>query len=260
MNRILLVAMLAFSCTGLANSVNAQFATDIQLSSIFIGEIPRAGSLSAPQYPPRFRLEMQLEHSIEAIKEIVPLKKQVVDAIELAGRGDIDRFYKTSELIFTEVDRGNLPRLGAMQVYNQMNRNLFSRGSLYRKVLNAELDEASMELLSDFWNEDVYETAEELIDTQLREITRILEMTAEQTTRLRELLTEQLDGDVLAKQHGGLLVDDRIASIADEKIDPLLTPFQKRWIEHVRKKALLNRMSLIELDLLGEDRRLDEDK
>lgn len=117
--------------------------------------------------------------------------------LELAGHGDIERFFAQAETVISSQPKGDVPQEQYNEIWNALQpvRNrytggLHARGSLFEKTLQASLNPQQRQAYEGLQSARRRRAYQALVAAGVADLEKRLPLTAQQRTRLIELLME----------------------------------------------------------------------
>lgn len=148
----------------------------------------------------RARAETALDLEVALIEQIGNLTEAQKDKLELAGLGDIHRFFNRVEVLRRSAPTGQMP----MQQYQELMQKaqplqrrfgagLHGNGSLFHMTVQSTLDEHQLETFRRIDGQRRRKQYEAIVRATVAQIDQAVPLTSDQRTRLIELVLTETD-------------------------------------------------------------------
>lgn len=208
----------------------------------------------------REQLDGHFVQELRRINQVVELEETQMTRLRLAGRGDVKRFFdrvETARRKFLEIqpklERNNLNDAYqlAMPLQQELAAGLFGPKSLFQKTISSTLDDHQLEA----WQREIERAdrlrAERAIKMTIAQMQRQVPMTADQRSKLSDLLIAKVSGMKTNDQYAQYLIQFRMSEIPRETFAGIFDGEQMKAIDRsiqqgramgamVRQRGLLN--------------------
>ncbi len=179
------------------------------------------------------RIESLLTLNVDAINQVCGLTEDQVAKLNLAGQGDIKRFYDEVAVLRAKFMRVRRNRNAVNQFYQEiqpvkakLDAGLFDEGSFFHKVLNGSLDdEQSSKYEEAQWNRRQARYHAKL-GLALVIMERTMPLRAAQRERLIEVLQEETQPPKVFGQYDYYVVLYQLSQIPDQTLKPIFDEAQ----------------------------------
>ncbi|MDA1055248.1 MAG: hypothetical protein O3C40_32915 [Planctomycetota bacterium] len=181
----------------------------------------------------RKRVESLLTLNVEAINHVCGLTEDQVAKLELAGQGDIKRFYDDVAVLHDKFMKVRRNRNAVNNFYQELlplqarvNAGLFKEASFFRKVLNRTLnDEQSSAYEAAEWERGQFRYHAKLA-LVVSMIERTMPLRAEQRERFIQVLKEETQPPKAFGQYDYYVVLYQLGTVPDLKLKPIFDEAQ----------------------------------
>lgn len=189
----------------------------------------------------RESMEARVGIKIRRIEQALTLREEQKKRLQLAGQGDITRFFNRvaharsefRELMANQDDLNDAFQLAA-PLQQELTEGLFGDGSLFAKVLRGTLDSQQRESLEKREQERKQQQLENHVKSYVSQLETRIPLTAVQRERLVALTTEQARGADPESPHFIYLLNYRLSQLADEDMEGVLDEGQLRVFRKVQ--------------------------
>lgn len=210
----------------------------------------------------RQRLVDALETQIDFLETIGTLRDEQRQKLELAGRGDIHRFWTRYELLRRECPTGMITRDEYMQFRQKTlplqlryRDGLFGPTSLYRKTIRSVLDTDQLAEFETLERERDRKHYQALVKATVAMLDQKLALTVDQRTRLTKLVLEKTEPPTTYGQGSSQLyiVLWQMSQIPESDLKPLFLDDEwlvlKAVFQNARANAEAQRRALEQVNL-----------
>jgi hypothetical protein len=195
----------------------------------------------------RKHLESQLSLELRMLQNSLQLDDTQIAKIELAGKGDIKRFFDRISEVVSKIEAMELNQNQINEAYQltipiatEVNGGLFTESSLMHKVLHGSISEEQSQLLITEAKLRRRLLIESLIKGYVLTLGRSVPMTADQSRKVIEILVAKTENDRLAGQYASFLIAYRWSRVPEEELQTFL---HEKQIKAMKKgKAEMNGM------------------
>jgi hypothetical protein len=181
----------------------------------------------------RKRVDAQLALQVEAIDHICGLTEEEAAKLELAGQGDIKRFYDDVVVLRAKFMKVRRNRNAFNEIYQEiqpvkarLDAGLFKQGSFFDKVLNRMLNEQqSSEYDQAEWERRQFRYHAKL-ELAIAMIERTMPLRAEQRERLIQVLKEETQPPKAFGQYDYYFVLYQLRRVPPPKLKPIFDEAQ----------------------------------
>ena len=218
----------------------------------------------------RKRLSWALQLRLSHIKALVDASSRQMQTLELAGQGDIKRFFDQVEMerdFFQAArhDRGSINALfqRLQPVQRRLTSGLFNEGSLFEKVLRSELTGPQQKQLQAAEARRRERKWQQACRSGILELTLSIPLTDQQRTSLLSLMTERTPNRLVPQQYMLYLIRYRFSQLDRSRLRPLLDDTQWEAFEALSKRgasygAFLKQQGYLEEISFPADQKIEE--
>jgi hypothetical protein len=262
---LVMVAMIVSSLSSAVAQFDVRLAIDNRMVNIGENQIEQAIFRNS-----RSRTGQGLEQAINRLElqlDLVELIGDVSDeqreTLELAGWGDIQRFFDRVELLKRSTPTGQVPMEEYQQLWQKVrplharfNKGLHGPGSLFRKTLRTTLTEEQGERFEQLERDRHRRHYDAIVRAAVASIEGAIPLTSRQRTQLIELITEKTDPPESYGQSYNQfrVIIWKMSQIPEEELKPIF--LENEWKV---MQALLQQGRFVEQQIQQLDELEDED-
>jgi hypothetical protein len=189
----------------------------------------------------REAIESRVDQEILRISRAITLEDAQTSRLKLAGKGDVKRFFDRVDkarrqflAMQDRLERNNLNEAYqlAMPLQQELTAGLFGPKSLLQKSIPSTLDEQQMEA----WQREIERSdrvrAERAVTLFIAQMQRQVPMTADQRTRLAELLNARVKSVRTTDRYTPYLIQYRMSEVPRETFVKMFDVEQMKAIDH----------------------------
>ncbi|MEZ6068101.1 MAG: hypothetical protein R3B90_20845 [Planctomycetaceae bacterium] len=210
------------------------------------------------------RLQRHLDSELEMLASLGELRPEQRKRLELAGRGDIDRFFTMAEAKLREMPRGSIPQEEWQKIWQGLSpiRNRYKRGvhgsdSLFRRTIPAVLDGEQAEKYQTLLRERANMRYRALVEATVAQLEIKLPLTSDQRERLIKVILEETTPPNFEAENylKYAVVLHKMSKVPEERIKPIFDDAE--W-KHVRQALQRGAMWGGQIDQLEKGGEVDE--
>jgi hypothetical protein len=188
----------------------------------------------------REMLDGRVDQELRRIEQVVELDETQTARLKLAGRGDVKRFFdrvETARRKFLEIqpklERNNVNDAYqlALPLQQELAAGLFGSKSLLQKTISSTLDDQQLEVLQREIERTDRLRAERAIKLTIAQMQRQVPMTADQRSKLSDLLIAKVGGMKTNDQYAQYLIQFRMSEIPRETFTDIFDGEQMKAID-----------------------------
>lgn len=219
------IFVLPFCLLMLCNSVFSQEQFQVDRNTVEQWIFQQQGSAIEG----RKKLESQLSLELGMLKNSLQLDDAQIAKIELAGKGDIKRFFDRISAVVSKIEAMEMNQNQMGEAYQltiplatEVNTGLFNESSLMHKVLHGSISAEQSQLLLAEAKLRRKLLVESLIKGFVMTLGRTVPMTADQSRKMIDILVSKTQNDRLEGEYASYLIAYRWSTVPEEQLQTFL--------------------------------------